>query len=157
MTDISIQQRLFPDATCFGCGQANPQGLRLESFRRENYVHATFEGQLHHTNGLGFLNGGIIATVLDCHSGAAALDEADRAGRTPAEGLPYSYVTSGLNIRFLRPAPLLEPCDLQAFVLTSDEDLISVEVELIWKDKRCAHASSEWRRWRPRPSPAVGS
>ena len=78
--EISIQDRLFPDMTCFGCGPANPRGLRLKSYARDEAVTAQFEPWPEHDNGLGFLNGGIISTVLDCHSAAAVLHEADQRG-----------------------------------------------------------------------------
>jgi acyl-coenzyme A thioesterase PaaI-like protein len=147
---ISIQQQLYPDATCFGCGQANPKGLHLASYPEDGYVGAFFQPWPEHDNGLGYLNGGIIATVLDCHSGAAAFHEADVRGWPAAEGLPYPFVTSGLDVRYRRPAPLLEQCELRAYVVTSDEDFMTVEAELLWDGKQRAWASSEWRRWRPR-------
>jgi acyl-coenzyme A thioesterase PaaI-like protein len=150
MAEVSIQERLFPEATCFGCGRANPKGLRLESFVRDGGVSATFYGSAQHTDGFGFLSTGIVATLLDCHSGAAALNEADRQGWLPFAGLPYSFVTAGLDIRFLSPAPLHEPCDLRAHVLRADERSISVEAGLSCNGVRCASAESEWRRWRPR-------
>ena len=51
--------------TCFGCGPANPRGLRLKSYVGDGCVTATFMPWPEHDNGLGFLNGGIIATLLD--------------------------------------------------------------------------------------------
>ena len=57
-----IQDRLIPTMTCFGCGPANPRGLRLKSYLGDGYVTATFMPWPEHDNGLGFLNGGIIAT-----------------------------------------------------------------------------------------------
>ena len=62
---LSIQERLFPTLRCFGCGPANPKGLRLRSFPAEGWVVARFAPWPEHDNGLGYLNGGIIATVLD--------------------------------------------------------------------------------------------
>ena len=79
---ISIQARLYPQLPCFGCGLANPRGLRLQSYAADDHVTAQFTPWPEHDNGLGFLNGGIIATVLDCHSAAAACSKPSaRAGR----------------------------------------------------------------------------
>ncbi len=146
----SIQQRLYPHATCFGCGQANPDGLQLQSFATGDDIVATFQAWPQHDNGLGYLNGGIIATVLDCHSGAAAFHVADAHGWQPIGDLPFPFVTSGLDIRYRRPSPLTEPCTLHAHVTSASEDVMQVEAELMWDDKVCATAASEWRRWRPR-------
>ena len=55
--EISIQERLYPEATCFGCGQRNPDGLRLRSYPTADGAVATFRPWPQHDNGLGFLNG----------------------------------------------------------------------------------------------------
>jgi len=148
--DLSIQERLYPDATCFGCGQANPDGLHLRSYRRDDVVVGTFLPWPQHDNGLGYLNGGIIATVLDCHSGATVLDEADRRGWKADEGVPYPFVTAGLDLRYLRPAPLTEPCELRAVVMSADESVVMVDVQLLWDGKPRAEAATVWKRWRRR-------
>lgn len=146
----SIQERLYPDATCFGCGQANPKGLHLRSYARQEEVVAWFTPWPEHDNGLGYLNGGIIATLLDCHSGATAFHEADRHGWRAAPGLPFPFVTAGLDVRYLRPAPLHEPIELRAVIAAADESVITVDVQLVWEGKPRAEASALWKRWRPR-------
>lgn len=147
---LSIQDRLFPDMACFGCGPANPKGLQLKSFVTEGVVTATFTPWPEHDNGLGFLNGGIISTLLDCHSAAAVLEEADRRGWGPLPGLPLSYVTAGLDVRYVRPAPLHEPVELRAVVNEAGEPEMTALAELIWDGKVRATATAVWKRWRPR-------
>ena len=78
----SIQERLVPELTCFGCGPANERGLRLRSHPSDDGVVATFTPWPEHDNGLGYLNGGIISTVLDCHSAAAP--KSSRSSSQPA-------------------------------------------------------------------------
>ncbi len=147
----SIQQRLYPDLTCFGCGPANTNGLQLRSYPRLDGPIATFRPWPEHDNGLGFLNGGIISTVLDCHSAAAVLLEADQRGWRALADAPLSYVTAGLDVRFLRPAPLNESVLLHAQVQRATEGEMTVEVMLMAADKTCASAVATWKRWRPRP------
>ena len=65
MTPQSIQERLLPDMRCFGCGPANERGLRLRSYPGDDAVTASFTPWPEHDNGLGYLNGGIISTLLD--------------------------------------------------------------------------------------------
>ena len=79
-TQLSIQEALFPDLTCFGCGHANPDGFHLRSYREGDCIVATFTPRPEHDNGFGFLNGGIITTVLDCHTAAVVMWEADQRG-----------------------------------------------------------------------------
>jgi acyl-coenzyme A thioesterase PaaI-like protein len=150
MPDRAIQDRLFPDMNCFGCGPANVKGLRLKSFPADGYIVATFQPWPEHDNGAGFLNGGIISTVLDCHSAAAVLNEATERGWLTEADIDLAYVTAGLDVRFLRPSPLREPVELRAVVTDAAESEISCRAELIFEGKTRATANALWKRWRPR-------
>ena len=149
--DRSIQERFLPDMTCFGCGPANTKGLRLRSFPADGFTIATFIPWPEHDNGLGFLNGGIICTVLDCHSATPMFLEADRQGLLN-EGAFLPFVTAGLDVRYLRPTPLDQPLELRAHVVSGGENEMTIEAELVAEDKVRAAAVATWRRWRPRPS-----
>lgn len=153
--DRSIQEWLYPTVQCFGCGPANTRGLRLRSFpdtegADTGAVVARFTPWPEHDNGLGFLNGGIICTVLDCHSAAAVLLEAHRRGYTGPTDAALPYVTAGLEVRYLRPAPLDDDVDLRAWLTSVDEGQITAEVELMWQGKVRAAATAHWKRWRAR-------
>lgn len=148
---LSIQERLYPQLTCFGCGHANPKGLHLRSYPAADGVSARFTPWPEHDNGFGFLNGGIIATVLDCHSGAAVYHQVE-VGIPGVGGAPPMYVTAGLDIRYLRPVPLHEELVLRAVVTSADPDLVVVEAQVEWDGKPRAVATSDWRPWRPRPA-----
>ncbi len=147
---LSIQERLYPNLPCFGCGPSNAKGLRLRSYPADGFVVATFQPWPEHDNGLGYLNGGIISTVLDCHSAAAVMLEAERRGWPALPGADLSYVTAGLEVRYLRPSPLREPSELRAVVTSADEAEMTAEVELVWDGKVRAAATAHWKRWRPR-------
>ncbi|MFM6849616.1 MAG: PaaI family thioesterase [Terrabacter sp.] len=153
-SSLSIQERLYPDLPCFGCGQANTKGLMLKSYplgaAASDGITASFTPWPEHDNGLGYLNGGIIGTVLDCHSAAAVMQEAERQGWPPLPGADLSYVTAGLDVRYLRPAPLHDPVELFAVVTAADEPQMTVEVELRFDGKVRARATALWKRWRPR-------
>jgi acyl-coenzyme A thioesterase PaaI-like protein len=147
---LSIQQLLYPDLPCFGCGPANTRGLQLRSYAQGDVVIASFTPWPEHDNGLGFLNGGIISTVLDCHSAAAVVREADRRGWGALPGAALPYVTAGLDVRFLRPSPLEGEVGLTARVSAATEAEMRCDVELVWDGKVRATASALWKRWRPR-------
>ena len=145
----SIQERLFPDLPCFGCGHGNERGLKLRSYETGEEVTGTFLPWPEHDNGLGFLNGGIISTLLDCHSAAAVTLEAARRGWPPLGTAPLPYVTAGLDVKFLRPAPLKEEVSLVASVLAASETEMTATASLIWDGKPRATATAVWKRWRP--------
>ena len=116
--------------------------------RRRGRVHPWPE----HDNGLGYLNGGIISTVLDCHRrrGRDPRGRAPRAGRRcPGTALPY--VTAGLEVRYLRPTPLHGASDpARARGLSRPSSEMTAEVELVVDEKVRAVATALWKRWRPR-------
>ena len=149
MDRLSIQDRFLADVPCFGCGPANPKGLQLKSFEGpDDTVRAVFQPWPEHDNGLGYLNGGIIATLLDCHSAAAVVLGALQRGLVPDGSL--QYVTAGIEVAYRRPSPLHEPADLVARLVSADDRQIVVAAELWWQDKLRATANSTWKRWRRR-------
>ena len=147
----SLQETYFPDLPCFGCGPGNDKGLQLRSYPGEDgLVTAHFTPWPEHDNGMGYLNGGIIATILDCHSAAAVTHEAFTRGWPPLPGAALPYVTSGLAVSYLRPAPLTETVILEAEVAEASEAEMTAHVRLLWEDKTRAEVTAVWKRWRPR-------
>jgi acyl-coenzyme A thioesterase PaaI-like protein len=146
----SIQESLYPDLTCFGCGHANPDGFHLKSYRDGDITVAIFTPRPEHDNGFGFLNGGIITTVLDCHSAAVVMWEADQRGWKAADGAPVPFITAGLDVRFLRPTPLGPALSLRAVPEKVSESEIVVNAELVFGEKQRATVRARWLRFRPR-------
>ena len=52
-SEMSIQESLFPDLTCYGCGHANPDGVHLRSYLDGDRTVATFTPRPEHDNGFG--------------------------------------------------------------------------------------------------------
>jgi acyl-coenzyme A thioesterase PaaI-like protein len=147
----SLQDTYFPQLPCFGCGPANERGLQLKSFVGDDgLIRAEFRPWAEHDNGLGYLNGGIIATVLDCHSAAAVTHTAFENGWPPLPGADLPYVTAGLDVRYLRPAPLDSVVSLVGEVVDASESEMTALVRLEWDGKERATGSALWKRWRPR-------
>jgi acyl-coenzyme A thioesterase PaaI-like protein len=148
--EVSIQETLYPTLTCFGCGHANPDGFHLRSYREGELTVATFTPRPEHDNGFGFLNGGIIATVLDCHTAAVVMWESDRRGWVADEGAPVPFITAGFDVKFLRPTPLGPPVSLRAEPVEISEKAIVVRAELLVGDKTRATMLANWLRFHPR-------
>jgi acyl-coenzyme A thioesterase PaaI-like protein len=150
MDELSIQESLYPTLTCFGCGHANPDGFHLRSYRRGELTVAEFTSRPEHDNGFGFLNGGIITTVLDCHTAAVVMWEAAHRGWEAEAGAPVPFITAGLELRFLRPTPLAEAVQLTAHAESISEKEVVVRAELSADDKPRAAMTATWLRFRPR-------
>lgn len=132
---MSLQERYSPAGTCYGCGPANKKGLHIRSFPLGDEVVAEWTPQPYHEAFPGMLNGGVIGTLLDCHSNwTAAWHLMRRAGAAQ----PPCTVTSEYHIRLLRPTPSSGPVKLVARVAESSEDRVTVDAELIAGGKVCA-------------------
>src|SRR5690242_4201687 len=84
-------QDLMPFNHCWGCGADNPAGLQLKSTwsaDEPGVAIATFRPRAEHMAGpRHVLNGGIIATLLDCHGVCTSVADAYRhEGRSIGHG-----------------------------------------------------------------------
>jgi acyl-coenzyme A thioesterase PaaI-like protein len=103
MEPKSLQEIYAPSSVCFGCGPANRQGLKIRSVVEEGSVVSRWTPRPYHHAFGEFLNGGIISTILDCHSnwtGANSLMIHAHAKTPPPT------VTSCISVDFLRPTPM---------------------------------------------------
>jgi acyl-coenzyme A thioesterase PaaI-like protein len=101
---------------CHGCGADNPKGFQLKSFWDGDEAVATWRAQPHHCAGtVNSLNGGIIASLIDCHSLNLAIAHAYRAEQRPIGSAPrIGYVTANLNVSYRRPTPIDALIELRA-------------------------------------------
>ncbi|MFQ5527129.1 MAG: PaaI family thioesterase [Thermoanaerobaculia bacterium] len=112
-------QDLIPDNYCFGCGPLNPDGLQIKSYWDGQESVCTFQPSSAHAAGpRQFLNGGITATVIDCHAVCTAIAWAYRSeARAVGSDPRIWFVTSSLEVQYLAPAPIEEPVHVRARVL----------------------------------------
>ena len=134
MTD-SLQDRYAPHNTCFGCGPANDQGLRIRSFVAGEECVAEWQPQPHHEAFPGMLNGGIIGALLDCHCNwAAAWHLMQKSGADK----PPCTVTAEYRVVLRRPTPTDGPVRLRAWIAEATDDRAWVEASLEAGGVECA-------------------
>ncbi|HEY5552848.1 MAG TPA: PaaI family thioesterase [Opitutaceae bacterium] len=125
----SLQERFAPASICFGCGPANRDGLRIRSLEAVDGSGLVCDWQpasMHRAYD-GILNGGIIATLLDCHSNWTAAWHIMRA-RGLAQ--PQVCVTADFAVKLRRPTPVDRPVHLRAWVESALEDRAIILAEL---------------------------
>jgi acyl-coenzyme A thioesterase PaaI-like protein len=103
-------QDFYPDefAHCFGCGRLNKDGLHLKSYWDGEESVCRYTPEPHFTGGFpGYMYGGLIASLMDCHAaGTASAAKLREEGLAP-DGRPLSrYVTASLKVDFLKPTPM---------------------------------------------------
>ena len=150
--EMSLQERYAPETRCFGCGPANAQGLRIRSFPHGDEVVASWTPQPHHEAFTGTLNGGIIGSLLDCHSNWTAAWHL--MGRRRLDRPPVT-VTADYAVKLLRPTPMDGPVTLRAHVIDSTDDRATVDARLEAGGKLCATCRGTFITVRP-GHPAYG-
>jgi acyl-coenzyme A thioesterase PaaI-like protein len=129
-TEPSLQERYAPAGRCFGCGPANPIGLRIGSRpdpADADVLVAEWTPDHDHEAFAGVVNGGILGTLLDCH---ANWTTAWNLMRARGADRPPTTVTLEYAIRMRRPTPSERPVDLRAWVVELAEDRATVEAEI---------------------------
>lgn len=118
MTQKAFQD-YYPDhfAHCYGCGRLNEHGLQIKSYWDGEESICTFLPRPYHVAIPGYVYGGLIASLIDCHSTGTAAAAAYRASsREMDTEPPYRFVTASLHVDYLRPTPLGVPLEIRGTV-----------------------------------------
>lgn len=108
----------MPGNVCFGCGNENHQGLQIKSYWEGDIAVCEWESEEKYHGWPNLMNGGIIATLIDCHCmGTAAAFAYKNEGRA-LDSLPeYRYATGTLSVKYLKPTSNLHKVRLEARVV----------------------------------------
>lgn len=146
MPGAAFQDRI-PGNHCFGCGPANEGGLQIKSFWADpegsgDESVCLYQPRPHQAAGpRAYLNGGIIATLIDCHAVCTAIaDTYRREGRAVGEGEPIWCVTASLEIDYRRPTPIDREVVVRARIVEVDGRKTWLRCELASGDEPCAEA-----------------
>ncbi|MGD8324441.1 MAG: hotdog domain-containing protein [Gammaproteobacteria bacterium] len=94
---------------------------------------ARFVPQQHHCAApLHVVNGGILATLMDCHCICTAIAAGYRDAGRPIGSQPnIHFVTAGMTLQYLRPAPIAGPLALFAEIARATDNgyLVSCTLE----------------------------
>lgn len=102
-------QDYYPDdfSHCYGCGRLNEQGHHIKSYWDGQETVAVFDPKEYHTALPGYVYGGMIASLIDCHgTGSASAAAYREQGREMGSEPALRFVTASLQVDFLRPTPL---------------------------------------------------
>jgi acyl-coenzyme A thioesterase PaaI-like protein len=112
-------QDYYPDdlSHCYGCGRLNEHGLKIKSYWDGEESVALYDPKPYHTAIPGYVYGGLLASLIDCHSTGTASAAAYRAaGRDMGTEPPLRFLTASLHVDYLRPTPLGVPLEVRARV-----------------------------------------
>jgi acyl-coenzyme A thioesterase PaaI-like protein len=137
---------------CWGCGTRNEKGLQIKSYWDGEEGICTWQPQPYHLGHPGIVNGGILATIIDCHAVCTAVAAAYRAENRAITTLPLiAYVMGSLNLMYLRPTPITEPLLLRAIVRERAERKTHITCTLSAQGEVCVRAEAVVVRVRAAP------
>ena len=117
--DPKAFQDYYPDdlSHCYGCGRLNQYGLQVKSYWEGDETVCRFQPKPYHIAIPGYVYGGLIASLVDCHcTGTAAAASYRAEGRAMDTEPPFRFVTASLHVDYVRPTPLEVPLEVRASV-----------------------------------------
>lgn len=134
-------QELYPEelSHCYGCGSHNAAGHQLKSYWDGEQTVARFTPKPMHTAIPGFVYGGLIASLIDCHGTGTAAAAAYRAqGRAMGSSPALRFVTASLKVDYLAPTPMGVELELRGFPVEIKQRKVIVEITVQAGDTLCA-------------------
>jgi acyl-coenzyme A thioesterase PaaI-like protein len=126
-------QDFYPEdvAHCFGCGRLNEAGHQLKTVWEGDELVSRFVPEPYHTAIPGYVYGGLIASLIDCHgTGGAAAAALRREGRDIGDGEAPRFVTASLQIEYLKPTPLGPELEIRGHVVEIADRKVVLEETL---------------------------
>ena len=102
-------QDFYPDvlAHCYGCGRLNEHGHQIKSYWDGEESVCRFMPKPYHIAIPGYVYGGLLASLIDCHGTGTASAAGYRAeNRAVDSEPPLRYLTASLHVDYLKPTPL---------------------------------------------------
>ncbi len=134
-------QDAYPDdlAHCYGCGKNNEHGHQLKSYWDGDDTIAEYNPRPEHTAIPGFVYGGLLASIIDCHgTGSAAAAAYKAEGREMGTQPTLRFVTANLNVDFLAPTPMGVTLVARGKIVELKEKKVVVEITVSANDAVCA-------------------
>jgi len=133
-------QDYYPDDVnqCYGCGQLNPHGNQLRTCWEGETTVSRFTPKPYHTAIPGYVYGGLLASLIDCHGTGSAAAAAYRAEDLPMDSLPAKrFVTASLKVTYLKPTPLGPELKLVGRIREVKGKKVIVDIDVLALDKVC--------------------
>jgi acyl-coenzyme A thioesterase PaaI-like protein len=136
---LAVQDCYSDDVShCFGCGRLNDHGHHIRTFWDGDETVSRFMPEPYHMAAPGFVYGGILASLVDCHgTGTAAAAAYRAAGRAMGTEPALRYVTASLEVDYLRPTPLGVMLEARGHVLDMKGRRIRTEVRVLANGVEC--------------------
>ena len=112
-------QEYYPEnvSHCYGCGQNNPHGHHIKTYWEGDESVTRYKPEPYYTSAPGYAYGGLIASLIDCHSTGTAAAAMFRYEGREMDTLPlFRLVTGSLHVDYLKPTPLTDLMEIRGRV-----------------------------------------
>ena len=112
-------QEYYPEnvSHCYGCGQNNPHGHHIKTYWEGDESVTRYKPEPYYTSAPGYAYGGLIASLIDCHSTGTAAAAIFRSEGREMDTLPlFRFVTGSLHVDYLKPTPLTDLMEIRGRV-----------------------------------------
>ena len=124
---------------CFGCGRLNDQGLQIKSYWDCDETVLIYTPEPCHIAFPGYVYGGLIASLIDCHSTGSAAAAAYRAEKRSMDtDPPLRFLTAALHVDYLKPTPLSVPLEIRSKIKEIKGRKVIVASNLFAQGELCA-------------------
>lgn len=126
-------QDFYPDhmAHCYGCGRLNDVGHQIKSYWDGEESICLFKPEPYHISIPGYVYGGLIASLVDCHGTGTAAAAGYRAENRSMDSLPpLRYLTASLHVDYLKPTPLNVVLEVRGIVKEIKGRKVIVEINV---------------------------
>lgn len=133
-------QDYYPDDSsyCYGCGRLNEKGLQIKSYWDGEQSVARFVPRPEHMAIPGYVYGGLLASLIDCHGTGTAAAAIARAEERDIDAEPaIRFVTGSLKVDYLRPTPLGPELELRGTVREVKPRKVVVAIDLLAEGEVC--------------------
>jgi acyl-coenzyme A thioesterase PaaI-like protein len=140
MTNPAVQD-FYPEdvAQCYGCGRLNEHGHQIKTRWDGDETVTIFTPKPYHTAIPGYVYGGLVASLIDCHgTGSGALAAYRAENREPGTDPPFRFVTASLKVDYLKPTPLGPPLEIRGQIVEVKGRKVVVKATLSAEGVVCA-------------------
>lgn len=148
MSQVAIQDQLEEELSyCWVCGRNNEHGLKIKSYWEGDEIICEWQPEERYISYPGVVSGGIIASLIDCHSVCTVIAWAYQSeGREVNTAPTIWYATTALQITYLRPVSVSDPVLLRANLKEAQGRKAVIKCSLFSKGKECVRAEVSVRK-----------
>jgi len=131
-------QEYYPDhlSHCYGCGTMNEHGYQIKTYWDGDETVTRYKPRPYQTAIPGYVYGGLLASIIDCHGTGSASAAMYRKENRPMDSEPsFRFLTGMLNVKYIKPTPINTILELRGTIREIKGKKVIVDVRVLAKDE----------------------